>query len=63
MIINMTNNFLAFWSSYYTYIRAIFFNSLNQFRLFIEIISIKIEKISLFINNKKGLIKDILNSL
>ena len=44
VILNITNNFLAFWFDYFIYIRAIFSTTLSQSRLFIKIAIIRIKK-------------------
>ena len=42
VIIDMTNHFLAYWSSYYRYVRATF--QLNSPSLPMKTIAVKIEK-------------------
>ena len=44
VIIDMTNNFLAFWPSHYIHIGAAFPNTLSQLRLPVKIAVVKIEK-------------------
>ena len=45
VIIDMANNFLAFWPGNCTYIRASFPNTLRQPRLPVEITVVRIEKV------------------
>lgn len=44
IIINITNNSLAFWHGHYTYIRAISSTTLNKPKLSSETVVIRIEK-------------------
>lgn len=48
IMIDLTNNFLAFWSSFYTHIRATSVIIQILFKLFTKIATIKIENLSFF---------------
>lgn len=63
IIINITNNSIGFWSNYCIYIGATYSTILNQLRLPIETVAIKIKKdITSWKTIKKGL-KEVSNFL